>query len=630
MLTAFHHVALANLRHLHGDHEGALRRLTRLESRTGRFDVPLLQYETALVRARAYRALDRPGPCRREAAWALALATEHGWLTRARRVRDEFGLDAAPTGQTSATVVSARGASATLSLHQRRLHAVHQVSRAAATILDPDELARVTVGQIVEIFGAERAFLFLLDNGTVRPYLGRDSAGTELADLTGYGSTLVERVAGTGEPLVVTGSEEGAALGSRSVVVHGLRSIMIAPLLLKNRLVGVVYLDSRAARGIFTVDDLETLAELTNQVALALETARAAQLEVAVHAAQRERDLAETMRDLISELNTTLAPDEVAGRLTAVLGRVVPADRVVLLLHDNTGRLTVAGLATPGTHRAGGPATPAEVPADIDPATAAALDSGTPQRVSGAGHPQPMPHLLGPAVTTWMTIPLTVRDEHRGLLIVGGHEPYTEAHAEIAAALAAQATVALDNARLFNQVADLASRDALTGLANRRHFTAQAAHHLAGNRTVAAIMADIDHFKAVNDTHGHSVGDEVIREVGHRLSGCLRDSDIICRYGGEEFAILLPNITLTGADQVAARLHQTVTATPIDTQIGPLPVTVSVGVYTPTEPGEELHHLLTQADEALYEAKRGGRNQVVTRGPTQLLHNGCHQVAPLP
>ena len=95
---------------------------------------------------------------------------------------------------------------------------------------------------------------------------------------------------------MVTGSEEGAALGSQSAVVHGLRSIMIAPLQLEGRLLGVVYLDSRVAKGIFTEDDVDILAAITNHVAVSLETARAAQLEVAVQAARQQRDMAETLR----------------------------------------------------------------------------------------------------------------------------------------------------------------------------------------------------------------------------------------------------------------------------------------------------------------------------------------------
>ena len=135
--------------------------------------------------------------------------------------------------------------------------------------------------------------------------------------LTAYSTSLVERVHASGQPLVVTSDEEGRALGSQSAAAHGLRSIMVAPLQLKGRLLGVVYLDSRVAKGIFTGDDVDILMAIVNHVAVSLETARAAQLKVAVQAARRQQDMAETLRSAMAEVSQTLDPDEVLGRLSA-------------------------------------------------------------------------------------------------------------------------------------------------------------------------------------------------------------------------------------------------------------------------------------------------------------------------
>jgi GAF domain-containing protein len=177
------------------------------------------------------------------------------------------------------------------------------VSLAAATVLDPRQLARVALDETVRIFGAERAYLFLVDPDLDQlvPNLGRDAAGEDIDELTGYSSTLVDRVRQTGEALVVTGSEEGVALGSRSAQIHGLRSIMIAPLLFDGRLRGIVYLDSRIAKGMFTTDDVDILVAITNHVAVSLETARAAQLAGAMQATRRQRDVAETLRAAMAE-----------------------------------------------------------------------------------------------------------------------------------------------------------------------------------------------------------------------------------------------------------------------------------------------------------------------------------------
>jgi diguanylate cyclase (GGDEF)-like protein len=128
----------------------------------------------------------------------------------------------------------------------------------------------------------------------------------------------------------------------------------------------------------------------------------------------------------------------------------------------------------------------------------------------------------------------------------------------------------------------------------------------------AAIMIDIDQFKRINDAHGHGVGDEVIQTVASRLASALRENDIICRYGGEEFAVLLPGTPVEGARRVAQRLHDAVSNQPIATSAGELTVTVSVGLAAPAQLDGQIEPLLNRADEALYDAKRSGRNRIST------------------
>jgi diguanylate cyclase (GGDEF)-like protein len=222
-------------------------------------------------------------------------------------------------------------------------------------------------------------------------------------------------------------------------------------------------------------------------------------------------------------------------------------------------------------------------------------------------------------VAAWLAVPLRVRDVDRGLVLAGTTgRPYTDAEAQVVAALAGQGAAALDNATLFHTIRDLATRDGLTGLYNRRHFFELAGEIVTARRDAqrptAAIMVDIDHFKAINDTHGHPAGDDVIREVGHRLSRAVRDTDLICRYGGEEFAVLLAEDTAEGALAAAERLLARVTERPIDTRAGALPVTVSVGLAEPAS-SSGAGALLSSADQALYVAKRGGRNRVAVAEP---------------
>jgi diguanylate cyclase (GGDEF)-like protein len=251
-----------------------------------------------------------------------------------------------------------------------------------------------------------------------------------------------------------------------------------------------------------------------------------------------------------------------------------------------------------------------------DPTLAQLLAAEVTTRGSSDRQPAPLPDVLGEGIRTWTAVPLTLRGESRGLLVAASAgRAATDAEAEIATAIASAAVTAMDNAALFRQVQKLATRDSLSGLYNRRHFfdigrTALAAERRPGT-VAAAVMVDIDHFKAVNDTHGHPVGDEVIRAVADRLSAALGEGDVLCRYGGEEFAVLMTGITAEQAPAAARRLHAAVTADAVDTAAGRLPVTVSVGFAVHAGESEDLGGLLVRADASLYAAKRAGRNTVV-------------------
>ncbi|MEX5503524.1 diguanylate cyclase [Pseudomonas putida] len=153
-----------------------------------------------------------------------------------------------------------------------------------------------------------------------------------------------------------------------------------------------------------------------------------------------------------------------------------------------------------------------------------------------------------------------------------------------------------------------AQTDPLTGLGNRRSLEFSLSLLQAEGRAFAAIVLDIDHFKRVNDNHGHEVGDQVLRRLAELMRRCCREGDLLCRTGGEEFLMLLPGASLEVATVVAERLRVTVQDTPVQ-PVGA--VTVSLGVARwDGEAGSEPVEALSQADRALYQAKQGGRNRV--------------------
>ncbi|MEV6596445.1 diguanylate cyclase [Actinoplanes sp. NPDC051346] len=597
---AVHGLTEASLLEQSGKPAEALAAVARTERRTWVLDAPLLEFDAARVRARALRQLGHAGAADRQAQHALTLAQAQGWEPRARQVRAEFAVTTTQQGERHSYAQTG-----TADSHRnRRLEALQQISVAAATVLDPTELARVALDETLRILGAERALLFICDDdGGLRRFAGRDAAGTDLDSVTDYGSTLLERVRESGQAVVVTGTEHGAALGSHSVVAHGLRSIIVAPVLLNGRLIGVVYLDSRLARGIFTEADADVLTAIVSHVAVALETARAAQLDADVRTARRQQEVAELLRTSLAELGELHEPGAVLDRLFATLLDWSGATGGCLLRADDTLLTVVAAQGSVDEGRLG-----TQLDLAAAPELAARVDTGEPTL-----GPAPR-ELTGPltADSTALAIPITARDRLIAVALLLD-ATVDAASREVASALAQQGGSAYDNARLFSRVQELATTDGLTGVANRRHF-----HDLAetlvnaarrGDRQLAAIMLDIDHFKKVNDTHGHGAGDDVIREVAHRLGLSIRQCDVLGRYGGEEFAVVLPDYE--GAEEaVAERMRTMIAGEPIATRVGPVSVTISLGMARLDAGDDGLDTLLARADHALYRAKETGRNRI--------------------
>lgn len=163
----------------------------------------------------------------------------------------------------------------------------------------------------------------------------------------------------------------------------------------------------------------------------------------------------------------------------------------------------------------------------------------------------------------------------------------------------------------------LATTDTLTGVANRRSFIERARNELDRVRrfgeSACMLMLDLDHFKKVNDRWGHSVGDEVLRHVARVCGAQLRSIDLFGRLGGEEFGVLLAGTDAQGAAGLAERIRQAVERAPAQTAAGPVTVTISIGVSGMRGTDPDPDAALIRADEALYEAKRGGRNRVMRR-----------------
>ncbi|MEL0584959.1 MAG: GGDEF domain-containing protein [Candidatus Thiodiazotropha sp. (ex. Lucinoma kazani)] len=167
----------------------------------------------------------------------------------------------------------------------------------------------------------------------------------------------------------------------------------------------------------------------------------------------------------------------------------------------------------------------------------------------------------------------------------------------------------------FRQLQQYATTDGLTGLSNRRELDKlstrefKRAHRFS--RQLSVMMLDLDHFKRVNDTYDHTVGDKVLKHIAGICEGAIRGQDLLARYGGEEFTILLPETDIEGAAQLGQRICDNVAITPCQVGQIEIAITVSIGASEMEVGDEDFQDVLLRADKALYEAKKRGRNQVV-------------------
>lgn len=201
------------------------------------------------------------------------------------------------------------------------------------------------------------------------------------------------------------------------------------------------------------------------------------------------------------------------------------------------------------------------------------------------------------------------------LAVIIASSPFLATHPLIVGLLAYNFATRLHEQR--NSLKLLSRTDGLTGLYNRRYWQLRAAEEfdrsLRNERPAVLIMLDIDHFKRINDQHGHSVGDEVLRDISHILQTHLRSIDILGRYGGEEFAVVLPDMNFTNAHDMAERLRKAVENARFGSN-GQLKCTISLGVSQLHPSIVSIEDWINSADEVLYNAKSQGRNRTCLAG----------------
>ncbi len=395
------------------------------------------------------------------------------------------------------------------------------------------------------------------------------------------------------------------------------RTVCLLPLVTKNTFLGLIAIGEarRWEREPFTQDKLALLQTLATQLSAVIHNTSLYQ------ATQRHADRMAMLNEVARAIGSTIELDDLLELIYEQLSRVIPSDTYFVSLFDAQEKTLDLRILIDGGERF----PPQRLP----------LGQGFSGWVLENRRPLLIRHLSEeiddlPAkpVTigqdrwseSWLGMPILAGEQALGLLAIASYAPnaFNEDDLNLLNNVAAQAALALDNARQHAAVKEQARRDSLTGLYNHGHLLLRLSEEVERNQAaqepVSLIMLDIDYFKAYNDSYGHVVGDEVLRHLASAIQKHVNNNDIVGRWGGEEFAIVLPGATTQRAFQVAEHIRASLAALEMYDHHGKRlpPPTISQGIATLPTHAQDVARLVDIADMALYQAKGKGRDQVMS------------------
>jgi diguanylate cyclase (GGDEF)-like protein len=318
----------------------------------------------------------------------------------------------------------------------------------------------------------------------------------------------------------------------------------------------------------------------------------------------------ELLRQAMTAFTVVLNLRQLEDRVLEYLRRLIPFDQALLFLQDRDEVECIAEAGFGEEPRFVGQRIPA-----ANPQFEALNRNRMPLYLSNAQDYKPFKSLgelnCG---KSWLGVPLLVHGQISGYLSIYNQavDFYGAAEADLAQTFASEVAIAVENARLFEQLQQMAITDGLTGLFNRRHFFELGEIELRRSRryhnSLSLLMLDVDNFKKFNDQHGHAFGDQVLVMISRCMRTVIREVDLLGRYGGEEFVILLPETSLEAGIEVAERLRYAIANCLAGDN---LVITVSIGIASLDDRSRTFDDLLQWADQALYRAKQAGKNCVM-------------------
>jgi len=477
-----------------------------------------------------------------------------------------------------------------------------------------EEIGRTIVEETHGIIDYHNARVYLIEpSELVVPIAFEGRVGAyEQVDLSLLICTLGEGftgwVAQHGEPLLINDANQDA----RGVTIEGTddvdESMLVVPMRYDDVTIGVITLSKLGLDG-FGPDDLRLLTILADRAATAVGSARLL---------TRTQDLAGELRrllDMSAELSGSLDPRQVADLMARHLVTATGVDECVISYWDRPAD-RVESLGYFPTHR-------------IDEIEPFFVVSGYPETlrvlerqetvIVDADDPDADPAEVALMVRAESKVlamlPLVAKGQSIGLveLISHGHVTWNDERLGLARTMSNEAAMALENARLYEDARNLADRDPLTGFYNHRFLHERLGEEVVrsqrARRALSVLMLDLDDFKLVNDTFGHLFGDRVLTWTAELIRSTLRASDVPARYGGDEFAIILPE---TDADEARVAAERIVAAFReqafVSASRGPVPIGASIGAATFPADGRTATELIAAADLALYRVKRDGGN----------------------
>lgn len=474
-------------------------------------------------------------------------------------------------------------------------------------------MLQTLTGHLRQLFEADSCLLALWDDTLqmVIPASLESSTRVSLPTTPVEASELrpLAAVLDTGRSLVIQDAHHSPAINPRLASKLQNQSVLVLPLIASDQNLGIALIGFQAAH-LFTPGEISYGEQAASQIALAVSKGRA--LDIAQHRAQELDALQRATTALLTTLNLESLLSQI---LDAAMSALPVAEKGALyLVVPETGELQLR--ATQGYTD---PRIRAFIPTSSMSYTARAVRERKPLLLNDV-HPEIVSRPDGDFpgtndIASVIVAPLSLGQKTLGGITLGSFRRYafTQGNLQLLVSFAATATTAIHNAQLHGEVMKQAVTDTLTGLYNRRGLfelgqrEVNRAHRF--KRPLSSILLDIDQFKLINDTHGHLVGDQILAGVSAQCHSELRQVDLVGRYGGDEFLVLLPETELANAVLVAERLRKKVSDLSFPAEDKLIRVSISAGVAFLKE-RDTLESLMEQTDQALYKAKQEGKNRI--------------------